>query len=346
VNLVEWTTGDRDGFLRARAAWGDPLAYEQSWLYLCQALRRGGWTVSNAEGWAAIARDYVRPGVHAMVVPMGKRTAEFISSAILLLSANGIVVGLIKHVPKDLLDDLLNSSEILFRKSGASDSEESLEDISEDQFPQVLVPVGEGRWSPKVSDNPDALALPSGRESQDFRYQVRRFLRSQERTNSAIDIRSLRTTTDFETSHAIERWLESVRRRYSGADRPKVNSFVSTFREPVVAIIRAARNWNSSIVGEVLGVNGRYSALWAGEKVSDTCFGIYVLIADTNVKNLSDYTLLRALLGARSVGAKYVNLGGSELSSLFRFKAKSVSRTGDEDLCFRRVIDVKVYFQA
>jgi hypothetical protein len=59
IDVEVWSDAARLSFESARDRWGSSLAYEQNWLYLQQAMRRGGWVLRHADGWAAVSKDYV-----------------------------------------------------------------------------------------------------------------------------------------------------------------------------------------------------------------------------------------------------------------------------------------------
>ena len=122
--------------------------------------------------------------------------------------------------------------------------------------------------------------------------------------------------------------------------RPKVRDFDACFRKPVMSLAEFVWDNPDSATGCVISVGQRPCASWIGSPISNVCFGIYVLFADTSLQNLSDFVLYMALCEGRARGCTWVNVGGSELESLFHFKAKAASRHNNSHMT-RIVYDVK-----
>src|SRR5262249_50800993 len=154
----------------------------------------------------------------------------------------------------------------------------------------------------------------------DFRYQVRRFLRRCAIRSESIIVRTLDNADPSLARAATDHWLSSISIRYGRPSRPIVRDFAKQFRTPVDAGLEAIPFNPEQVFGEVVEVGGAPRGLWVGQASSTHCLGIYVLIADTRVINLSDFMLLRAMATGRDCGVDYVNVGGSELATLFRFK--------------------------
>lgn len=321
MKVIAWSEKERRYFEDAKRLWGDPLAYEQSWLYLNQALRRGGWVCRNEEGWMAVARDYFGPGRHAAVVPLSPDLGSFLVSAIQTLGSLGIRLCALKHIPANRLDSVLSRDHLRIRLHPAFSESTYLEEISEDRFPQVLVNVERHSWASEGNHCHKWIpSVPRGAEARELRYQIRRFCRLYLERGVTLD-RVRVSEAQFEDIHkALENWLESVKKRFAQAGRPRVRQFESCFLEPVQAVIEFTRRHPAEATGCLIKVGEIPSALWIGTRISSICFSVNVLLADTSIVGLSDFTLYLALLEGQGAGASWVNLGGSELESLFRFK--------------------------
>ncbi len=72
----------------------------------------------------------------------------------------------------------------------------------------------------------------------------------------------------------------------------------------------------------VLYANERPCGFSLLERVSRTCVGLYSSIAASNKNGISETLILESLREAHEAGYRHANLGGSEFSSLHRFKLK------------------------
>ncbi len=341
--VTPWTESSHQEFAQAKVRWGEPLAYEESWLYLSQALRRGGWILSGSEGWLAVARDYLGIGEHAAVVPMAAQPAEFIAAAVPHLAENGIDVKLVKHVPKVAAEDLVSCGLFETANRNPDSTPQRLEELSEDTFPQILINITQENWIPEHIVSSDMIPETlSGGRAKDFRYQVRRFWRHNVGRMGRVVVDDLLTVGSDVIEVALHHWIESVRLRFGSGTRPKVDDFNAVFTAPVAAVVRTARASPEPAWGELVSVDGVPRAIWVGQTISNQCFGVYGLVADTRTRNLSDFTLLRALLAAKDSGSRVANLGGSELSSLFAFKSKPIRSWASLAGFCRRVVDLPV----
>jgi len=338
VNVEPWGANAFRTFSDARAKWGAACAYEQAWLYLKQALRHGGWSVSATNGWLAVADCYSGSDQRVIVSPLAHNVPAFIQTALKVLRDQGLEVDVAKHLSEEDATELvalggtwLDTTREVF---------DELAEISEDAFPQALIGVAPRLWSPAAIDSSLVPTLPNGREAADFRYQVRRFLRRSVRRQDSIVVTNFKNDRGLGSQAAIDNWMASIRARY-GTLRPVVRDFAKQFRSPVEAVVAAARGSPENIHGEIIEVGGVPRGLWLGQAISARCLGVYALLGDTRVTNLSDFVLLRALEAGRDLGVEYVNLGGSELASLFHFKIKA-SRSDGARRLLRKVIDVGV----
>lgn len=102
IEIVVGVSKRRDvfrSFLLARTRWGQGERYEEAWLYLCQALRRGGWVLEGDTFWCAVAKDYEGKERHAVVLLMSEQNQCALDYVLAVLrSAGGPEVFLIKHV--------------------------------------------------------------------------------------------------------------------------------------------------------------------------------------------------------------------------------------------------------
>jgi len=144
---------------------------------------------------------------------------------------------------------------------------------------------------------------------------------------------------DGALKEVVQRWYASVKYRFSRGLGMRVRDFNRCFLDPVQSVIQYCFAHPEGVVGTIINVNEKPSALWIGSRVSDQCLAIYVLIADTAIKNLSDYTLYSCLRQAHEMGIAWVNLGGSEVKSLFEFKAKLSIRPNSNVEVGRRLLD-------
>lgn len=342
MNIVEWSADERPYFEYAKQRWGDPLAYEESWLYLYQALRRGGWVCRNAEGWMAIARDYLGYGHHAVVVPLSQNLSKYLPCAMTTLSVRKIRPEVVKHIPIHLSNSLLSSGDFVLRQHSTATEDVFLEDLSEDSFPQVLVNIDQAEWEHARNHYAGWIpSFPRGPQGRNLRQQVRRFYRLYLNKDIPLKLEPIIDARLVDLDAALSDWCVSARKRFALAGRPRVRGFESCFLEPVQAVISFARRHPDDAVGFLIKVSEKPSGLWIGTRISEICFSINVLLADTTVNTLSDFTLYLALLQAQKLGAKWVNLGGSELESLFRFKRKVACRKAPNGYLLRQVVDVQ-----
>lgn len=316
-----WTEEEIPRFESVRERWGDGFAYEQSPIFLSQAMRRGGWVCEDSDGWMAVAEGLGSTGQYSGVVPLSPTLVTFLPKALDALEANGLLVDSIKHIPATSIPDLLQLGCFAKPPEALASSVSVLDDLPEDRFPQVVVPVGSGGWQ---DEDPGFGALlretPAGSGVQDFRYQLRRFYRRVEQAGSSVELVDFLSVEEDGLRAAVERWVESIRRRFAARGWPLVRDYERCFVEPNVSVISTVRAGKLQADGLVILVDGVPAGLWISGPISRTCDGVYVLISDTRVYNLSYFTLLTAMLAARDRGKSFLTLGGSELESLFRFK--------------------------
>lgn len=341
MTIATWGNAEAKPFEHAKAQWGDPLAYEQCLLYLQQSMRHGGWVVRNDCGWLGVARDYLAEGAHAGVVPLGVDLVDFIPRALQTLSGAGIAVQRLKHLPCDIAFRLNGQWGLVVHEHPSIEVGSPMEVFSEDRMPQVLLRVQESAWMPESgSCGVFVERLPSGSQMQNLRYQVRRFCRRSLVPGGRVRRQDLRESKRAEIQDGLARWFESLQQRVSGRPGPRVDDMAKCFLDPVVAVIEMAR-CGAEAHGELVVLNDVPVAVWVGADVSSACYGVYVLVADTRVKHLSDFVVYLTMCWARDRGSTWMNIGGSELSSLFHFKRKSKSASNDT-ICERRVIEMDV----
>lgn len=308
----------------ARKRWGEPLAYEQGLLYLWQACRRGGWWFSVDDvGMALVAKDYSGPGEHEVIVPLAPDIPRFFNMLRSDETFQYLRPGKVRHVPSRGLEGVRDLEFLRAVRRAKEAYDGRLEDLSEDRFPQVIAKLGD-RWIHGVDTGSDLVpVLPTGHGYAELRYQVRRFVRDARQKAVEVGVRSLSAVGSAEVHAAIRHWMGSLQERYSKPGRPEVADFSECFRRPVEVVIDGVREFVfSGGVGELAFVEGKPRGGWAGAWVSSKCFGVYILFADTGVRGLSEFIMYRAGLYALISGYQFVNLGGSELDSLYSFKRK------------------------
>lgn len=326
----------------AKQKWGDPFAYEQSYVYLRQAMRRGGWMFQGEDGFVCIARMNTPSGKNAMITPMTRSYHRFLPSAVKQCAAEGIAIASIRHVP---INDAAHVKEAFGRISIPTQrhsSQEVLDDLSEDRFPQVGVEVLPSVWRPSaIADSVvDQEMIPS--VFADFRYQVRRF-RKRYPSTSSIRLISLRDATREECIGALDTWMLSLKRRIEFRGWPNVRDYERTFREPNAFLIEDACAGKIAPLGLLVKIDDVPRALWIGGEVSSRGFGVYVLFGDTEIFNVSYYILYTCLLWAKESGYERVLLGGSEAESLFRFKSLKAAEGGPESyIRFRELAEIEL----
>ncbi len=341
MKVLDWTIREKPQFDYAKIHWGNPLAYEQSWLYVNQAMRRGGWVCTGSDGWMAVARDYRGPGRHVAIVPISRDLGEFLSHAMAELQSHGIKVETIKHIPEESLESVLsNASFVAFRHPVLTDNT-YLDDISEDRLPQVLINIDQDGWTRDDSNYFKWIEyIPTGPAAREFRYQIRRFCRLYLAKEVTFAKKPIMDTEDRQIDKALSNWLDSVRKRFAQTERPQVCNFAACFVEPIKAVTAFSRECPREIIGFVISLEDVPQALWIGTQVSQLCFSVNVLIANTSIVGLSDFTLYLAIREAQRLGLRWVNLGGSEIETLFRFKHK-LCRGSQAPCQLRRVFDVE-----
>lgn len=342
MTVVNWTRNEMSYFENAKNICGESLAYEQNWLYLIQAMRRGGWVYRDTNGWIAVSKDYLGIGRHAAVVPISNNLVTFLDNAMEALHTKNIKPEIIKHVPEYWIKSILSCGGSIVQQHSNIMKEVYFEDFSEDRFPQVLVDVGSQNWINEESDCNKWIPITlKGSKLQDFRYQVRRFCRRYFNEGISVNNELLSNCKMEDVELAINNWLESVKKRFKQPCRPKIHDYGACFSKPIQEVARFVHQNPTVGEGSLITVGDVPSAMWIGSHISEDCFGIYVLFADTSIRGLSEYTMYLALLRAKELGVRYVNMGGSELESLFMFKNKATSRTLENSIQTRRIIDIK-----
>ena len=319
---------------RCAQLYADPFAYELSCLYLSQAMRRGGWFAHYHDGFAALSKDYCGIGCHAIVSVCADSIPDVVKKALRESSALGIKVKYVKHVCLHDAEKLLATRQFtkLQRESGT----EWLDDLSEDNYPQVILDLDTSTWTDEIILGLE-LQLPASPALSDFRSQIRRWGRRMVRDgNEKFVVQDLRQTSFLECERMLSDWSLVVEKRFLERGWPKVRDAKKCLYEPNLAVFLAAYSHKFTTCGEVFLIDGIPRGAWVGEQLSTKCLGIYSLIADTSIFNLSYFVLLRSLMFARSEGLSHVTLGGSESESLFRFK--SISNSGYEGFCQERKV--------
>jgi len=343
MDVLEWSSCQRVHFHEAKEQWGDPLAYEQSWLFVCQTLRRGGWICRDSDGWMAVARDYLGPGRHAVVVPMSSNLCRFLESGLRELRARGIVPSVVKHLTYEVANSLISTGRFTELQHPEITSSIFLDDLSEDRLPQVLAKVSAEHWTTADRLHRQWVPLvPTHPGGAEFRHQLWRFLRTYPERGASLTLQTIGAAEATDINRALRNWSNSLRNRLQRAGQPRVRDFSRCFLDPVQAAIDYARHDNGDTVGQIVAVENEPSSLWIGTRISRECVAVNVLLADTTVKSLSYYTVYLACHLAHQLGAGCVNLGGSELESLFRFKMRAAGVASIGQLTTRRVCDLKM----
>ena len=325
---------ERKRFMAARARWGRPDAYEQAWLYLGQAMRRGGWFVESEAGWAAVARNYVDQEAHALVCTMSSDVAAFVNDVLSdAPSALSGTVALVKHVGSD---DATRLSEWGPHWRCQELSVSNLDAASEDRLPQVVIRLDAIEY---VDEEEKSLALPATSAYSDFRYQVRRGLRRLESMAAVPESVDLSGIGVGQLERLVGQWADGAVGRFRSRGWPDIVSPYETLIAPNIAVIRKALSLSEGVDGQVLLINGEPAAVWIGEDNGRNGMGIYCLLADTRWYNLAYLNLAHAMQRAHERRGRLLLLGGSELESLFRFKrVPSAQKT--RLFYLRRVVDL------
>jgi hypothetical protein len=346
MHLAEWDAGSqsRSSFAAAVAEWGDPLAYEQNWTYLRQALRNGGWVIESPIGWLAVSKNYAGPARHVAVVPLTRHWARFLTAALSLCRRENCLPVMLKHVPPAHCPELCETGLMSIAETAAIPGGRlRFEELSEDRLPQILVNVSNGSWTRETGPYANVLGdLPYGVGLQTFRYHLRRFTRDRLVRSERVDTLSIASVNQSDAETAIESWMDSVRLRFSSRPDGDGADLDGCYRQPVVSLMDLAREAASEIVGDLILVGGRPRGAWLGSRISAQCLGVYVLFADTRIRGLSDYALYLALRKARQCGSSFANLGGSELESLFFFKSRPAVRRSNAGHALREVHDLAI----
>lgn len=341
MEISEWSRAELDPFQQARRRWGTSIAYEQTWLYLCQALRRGGWVCRNEAGWVAVAADYLGKGRHALVVPMSNHIPTFVKAAADRLRSRGIRPVVVKHIAEGDMRELAADGSFAMENGASSVAVSYLEDLSEDRFPQVIVDFSAQSWTQDESDCSQWVPLtPPGPESADFRYQLRRFCRAYPKRGISVERENIAVAPSESIDEMLDSWMRSVRHRFRLGHRP-VNDYDRCFREPVESVIHQIRQFPEDGFGSLISVEGVPAAHWVAAQILKDGFGIYTVVADTSIRNLAHFTMYSALLHLYHLGARTVNLGGSEEETLFRFKSRVLDFKAPEALRLRPVFDFR-----
>lgn len=323
LNVHEWSEGSRPAFDEAKRRWGDPVAYEQSWVYVCQALRRGGWICRSSAGWMAIARNYRGRGRHVGVVPLATDLVVFVQTVARVLESSPMRPETIKHIPQELAHAVATAVGGSPRRRDEVIECTWLDDVSEDRFPQVLFDVSEGGWLKEDTACVRWLdVVPAGHDMASFRYQIRRFCRTHLEKGVPVRVRPVSIGSIVnDCTRVLQGWVGSFRHRL-GRRGVSIRDVQGCLFDPVQAVAAWTVRHRAEAIGQAIDVNGVPSAVWLGSAVSRQTLGLYVFLASTDVRHLSDYVLYLALSKARELGFKWTNLGGSELSELYRFKAR------------------------
>ena len=335
LTVEAWSDKSSEAFFRARDRWGDVHAYELSWNYVVQAMRRGGWVCSSANGWAAVSRDYCGEGRSALLAPMADSPRSFVPDAITAAVSAGAAVVRVRHLAPETAEALVGTG--LFSRPSVPTSA-CLDDLSEDTWPQVLIHLPKERWRTESGANELLPALPTGSALQEFRWRVRHFVRQHA---TRVHVRDLTRLTAQDSDHILSTWMKSVRTRFNSGARPPVRDFSTCFREPVESLLESLLAGRLHSYGEALFMEDRGIGIWLGDRISRSTCAVNVLLADTTIRDAADFALYRSLIGAHQERYEFVNLGGSESKSLFDFKRIGL-RDGDA-VTFRRAIDLDVH---
>lgn len=333
--ITKWGPECRGQFDAARMENGAICAYERSILYLSQAMRRGGWCITNSFGFGALARDYEGIGRHVLICPIARDIGTFLCEAIRECKENGLEIVLIKHILSTQLEELLCTG--LRVRPRLTATETWLDDVSEDNLPQIVLDLMNTGWIKETVGGLD-LMLPSSTSLSDFRYQVRRFGRRllAPTGERRVQLRPLREVSQEDVSRLISDWINSVSQRFLQRGWPQVRNLYECLSVPNEAVISAAMTHPDISHGDVIFIDDVPVGLWIGEAISTQCLGVYALIANTKHFNLSYLVLLLAIVSALRKGFHFLALGGSETESLFRFK--SLSHGGYSDVLMERVV--------
>jgi len=313
-------------FLRIKNSWKSEENFEDSWLYVCQACRDGGWIVETESILIVISEGYFMRGnaVVWFAYCPGLSTLADIFTALRHLP---LKVSLFKHFPldrSDILDDI--GWMPLKIKHGIP-----LDEISEDAYPQVCISLENQELSPDASVN---LSLPTSSDFYDFRYQVRRFRRRLS-TPSVECFIPVDKTNLVECRDCVHRWARNATKRFRQRGWPILLDPVATLIQPNLSVLEASLSFSAFAIR----IDGVVRALWVCDLNFKHSLGVYLLIAETDFFNLSYFNLATVFDFALRKGRSEILLGGSEVESLFRFKSGNQG-VDAKSMRFRRVVDL------
>jgi len=171
-------------------------------------------------------------------------------------------------------------------------------------------------WPQSVCDLKDIVLL-KGKRFAKLRLAINRFKKYKCR------IACFRPELKTDAEEAIRRWKEDFVKRYkkTGLELPCENNY---YLDPyLVFTTKFAHKVDSkNYISLIIYVEEQPVGFSFLGKTSETCVALYANICDTQYHGLSEFCAWQSFINAYEAGFSFVNLGGSETLSLFKFYQK------------------------
>jgi hypothetical protein len=277
------------------------FCYANSWAYICQAARKNGHKFFDGNSLITITAQEKDEGVQFEIIrPLGQYAAK---------KAFMLAQQLKKHTKLPIILKRLEpaqSKSLLERGCRVLEQPQTkrLEDYFDDIHPQVVLDLNAFLGS---------LNLP---QMAWFRKGLRQF------ANNNYTIKDLKPHLFTDVRQVLAEWKKSLISRYTRRDEfSSVPEDDAYYFDPYLPFVEhfgrsTKREADIATIIYVDDVPAGFSFL---ARVSDSCLAMYANVADTKHKGISYFMLYQNFLRALWSGYSFVNLGGTEASTLYDF---------------------------
>ncbi len=292
-----------------------PFSYGNSWAYICQAARDNPYKYFDGKTLLTITSSSNPKNPIRIVRPIGENTVDTIATFCNSLRSN--------TNRSILLCKLRHEDYISLKYRGFEDpvwNLASLEHLPDDIYPQPICTLNNYFKRGEISLEGRKLAKLRGKIARVKSY------------TDEFKLHPLSPMNTGDAKHVIKTWKSSFVKRYSKRSiiLPKESGYYS---DPYTNIITrfSTRIDNERYFSLVCYANNIPVGFSFLGRISDIAVAQYVNVCGNFYKGLSEYLALSTFLLAFRAGYEYVNMGGSETETLFKYNQKFAPERYEKD---------------
>lgn len=296
-------------YARYFASSDDAESYENSWAFVAQETRAGGWTLETKGALlTATIKSPDSPFVFMLPPIWDRNTASALEVAHTMLGAAGPLARLTgrRIIARKMPSDLYGA---MHKATGCVTVEPRTftcsNDVPEDIYPQVVVPTD---------------TTLQGARFMRLRGHIHSFVRT-----CAPVVRQLAADNIEDVRSLVASWRKDYDDRVLGqgrvfdVDRLSADGSAYTYLAERFAHRVDGKRYISFLV---YTASGHPVGFGFAVRLSPTTAALYGSLTATEYRGASEFLITTMFEQLAEVGVRYLNMGGSETEGLFRFKSK------------------------